>query len=93
MTEKHSYLRNFTLFLSKNCDARYLDKLKVWNGALNAVILHSSVTQLTENLQFVESSYASSIKQILGVRNTKCNGLDEAGLANAKSLVFNTEVK
>ena len=62
---------------------------------MNAAISYSSETWLTTNLQCVESSYVSTIKQMLSVRNTTCNDLvhSESGLTNAKSHIFDRQVK
>jgi hypothetical protein len=95
MNVKQAHTRKFTSFMTKNSDAPYSIKLKVWNSAMNAAILYSSETWLTTNLQCVESSYVSTIKQMLSVRNTTCNDLvySESGLTNAKSHVFDRQVK
>jgi hypothetical protein len=95
MAVKQAHTRKFTSFLTKNSEAPYSIKVKVWNSAMNAAILYSSETWLTANLQCVESSYVSSIKQMLSVRNTTCNDLVyiESGLTNAKSHVFDRQVK
>ncbi len=95
MTTKRSHLRTFTSFVTKNSDAPYAVKAKVCNSALNAAILYSCETWLTGNLQCVESSYISSIKQSLSVRNSTCNDLVylETGLPNAKSLICDRQIK
>jgi hypothetical protein len=95
MKSKQSHMRKFTSFLTRNSDAPYEVKLKVWNSALNAALLYSSETWLTNNLQVVESSYVSSLKQMLSVRNTTCNDLVyvETGLSNAKSSRQDKQVK
>ena len=95
MKAKQSHMRKFTSFLMKNSDAPYTVKIKVWNSALNAAILYSSETWLTGNLRSVESSYVSTLKQLLSVRNTTCTDLVyiETGLANARSVIQDKQVK
>jgi len=47
------------------------------------------------NLKLVESSYLSSLKQVLSVRNTTCTYLVyiETGLPNAKSVIQDKQAK
>jgi len=79
-------LRKFTSFLTKNSDCPYNVKYKVWNGALNAAVLYSCETWITNMLKSVENPYLSSPKQMLGVRNRTCGDLVhiETGLPNVK---------
>ena len=95
LQQKQAHLLKFTSFLTKNCDSPFHVKRTVWDSALNSAIFYSSETWLTNNLQIIEKSYMSTIKQMLSVRQTTCHDTIqiELGIANAKSLVKDKQVK
>ena len=76
-------------FLTKNYDAPWQAKYKVWDSAVKSALFFSCQTWLTNNLRFAESVYNNTLKLLLGVRNTVCNELVhiELGIGNAKSYI------
>ena len=87
--EKASNVMKFHTFLSKNTDAPYHVKRHVWDCALVSSIFYSSETWLTNDLSSPETAYMSTLKHLLGVRNTTCKPLVllEAGACDAKSFI------
>ena len=75
LEQKAPHIRKFTSFLTKNSDCPYNIKFKVWNSALNAAILYSCETWITNDTKQAETPYLGSLKQLLGVRNTTCSDL------------------
>ena len=95
LKQKQAHILKFTSFLSKNSDSPFPVKKKVWESALNSAIFYSCETWLTNNLQTIEKSYMSTIKQMLSVRQTTCHDIIqlELGIGNAKSLVQDRQAK
>ena len=67
----------------------------MWNSALNAAILYSCETWITNDIKQAETPYLGSLKQLLGVRNTTCSDLVhiESGMPDAKSVIIDCQVK
>ena len=86
---KASHVMKFTSFLTKNNEAPFSVKKAVWQGALNSAIFYSCETWLTPDLKTAESTYMSTLKQLIGVRASTCNDivLVETGMANAKNYI------
>ena len=95
LEQKAPHIRKFTSFLTKNSDCTYNIKFKVWNSALNAAILYSCETWITNDIKQAETPYLGSLKQLLGVRNTTCSDLVhiESGMPDAKSVIMDRQVK
>ena len=89
LQSKQAHLFKFTSFLTKNNDAPFAIKYKVWDSALKAATLFSSETWLLNNLRILDKPYLSSLKQMLGVRHTTCNDtiMIELGIGDAQSTV------
>ena len=92
---KKSHARKFVSFLTKNSDAPYAVKRKVWTSAMNSSLLYSCETWLGANVQPAENPYISTLKQMLGVRQTTCNDLVyvETGCTDVKSVILDRQVK
>ena len=77
----------FASFLSKNFDAPFVAKKKVWSSALKAAVFYSCETWLTLDLRAAEYVYNATLKNLLSVRNTTCNDIvyTECGEFGAKS--------
>ncbi len=92
---KAAHVLKFVSFLSKNNDCPYVVKHKVRSSALNAAILYSSETWLTNDLRAAEKPYISTLKQMLSGRQITCNDLVflETGVPNAKSLIIDRQIK
>ena len=95
ISQKQAHIMKFYSFLSKNSDAPFIVKKKVWESALRSAIFYGSETWMTRDLKATESPYLSTIKQMLGVRQTTCNelALIELGIGNAKSYVKDAQCK
>jgi hypothetical protein len=89
LSAKNSHVLKFMSFLTKNSDAPWQAKYKVWDSAVKTALFFSCQTWLTNNLRPAESVYNNLLKLLLGVRNTVCNDLVhvELGLGNAKSFI------
>ena len=83
----------FLSFLTKNSDAPFQVKEKVWNSAMLSAVLYSSETWFTSNLRSVERPYMATLKQLLKVRQSTCNDLVlvELGRGDAKSLIMDKQ--
>ena len=86
---KNSHCLKFAAFLSKNSDAPYSVKRKVWQSALMSAVFYSCESWLTKDLKVAECVYNASLKQMLSVRVTTCTDLVmvEAGESGAKATV------
>ena len=86
---KASHVMKFTSFLTKNNEAPFSVKKAVWQSALNSAIFYSCETWLTPDVKAAESTYMSTLKQLIGVRASTCNDivLVETGMANAKNYI------
>ena len=86
---KASHVMKFTSFLTKNNEAPFSVKKAVWQGALNSAIFYSCETWLTPDLKAAESTYMSTLKQLIGVRASTCNDivLVETGMVNANNYI------
>ena len=95
LNSKTIHVLKFISFLTKNSDAPFYVKHKVWNSALNSAILYSCETWLTNNLRAVETLYMQTLKQLLGVRINTCNDIIhiETSIPNAKSLIVDKQLK
>ena len=84
---KTRHVLKFASFLSKNFDAPFAVKKKVWSSALKAAVFYSCETWLTLDLRAAEYVYNSTLKNLLSVRNTTCNDIvfAECGEFGAKS--------
>jgi hypothetical protein len=89
ITSKRPQTLKFAAFLHKNPGAPYPVKRTVWQAALLASVMYSCDTWLCADLRAAESVYNSTLKQMLGVRETTCNDLTlvEAGERGAKQFI------
>ena len=89
------HLRKFQSFLSKNSDAPFSVKHKVWSAALNSSIFYGSETWMTSNLKSAHSLYMNSLRDLLGIRQTVCSDLIflESGEPSAVALIKQKQLK
>jgi hypothetical protein len=94
MSAKKNQCRKFLSFLSKNYNAPFPVKEKVWESALTSSILYSAETWLTRDLKSVEGIVLSSLKALLGVRITTCTNMVylETGKGDARSMVLTRQL-
>ena len=95
MKAKEGHVLKFTSFLLKNIDAPYHVKRTVWQSAVTSAILHSCESWLTADTGAVEKPYMSTLKQLLGVKQTTCNDLTlvESGQGHVKDVIRNKQLK
>ena len=91
---KNRHALKFFSFLQRNCDAPYLVKKTVWSSALKTALFYSCETWMTQDLRAAESVFNSTLKSLLGVRQTTCNDIVfvESGEFGAKSYVRDVQV-
>ena len=89
LARKASHMFKFNAFLMKNSDAPFPVKRTVWESALKSALFYSCETWLTSDLRSCEKVYMSTLKSLLGVRQTTCHDLVlvELGLGDAKSYI------
>ncbi|KAF0293374.1 hypothetical protein FJT64_008813 [Amphibalanus amphitrite] len=68
MELKQCQVRKFRSFLRKNNEAPFTVKKAVWDSALNASILYSCETWMTDSLKPVDQMYQHTLKDLVGVR-------------------------
>lgn len=66
---KQCHVRKFRSFLGKNSEAPFAVKKAVWDSALNASLLYSCETWMTNSLKPVEQMYQHSLKDLVGIRH------------------------
>ena len=87
--DKTGHSLKFSAFLSKNSDAPYVVKRKVWHSALMSALFYSCESWLTRDLKAAEKVYMTTLKQMMSVRTTTCTDivLLESGEIGAKGLI------
>ena len=60
--------RKFSSFLSRNDNAPFFVKRKVWDAALNSAIVYSCESWMSANIKGAEKIYAATMKEMLSVR-------------------------
>ena len=83
------HVLKFNSFISKNNDAPFSIKKSVWGSALNASILYSCESWLTNYLRAVDKPYMDTLKLLLGIQHSTCNDLTlmESGAPDVKCFV------
>ena len=71
--EKHKHFMKFVTFVKKNPDFPFPVKHKVLSSAMLAAILYGCESWFVNNVMDVNKLYISSIKTLLGVRQTTSN--------------------
>jgi hypothetical protein len=84
---KHVY--KYVAFLYKNNDMSYRTKKLVLESALRGVLFYDSETWLCNNLQRIDTVYASALKDMLGVRQQTCTDIvhTETGIPPASATI------
>ena len=92
---KEGHIFKFTSFLLKNIDAPYHVKRTVWQSAVTSAILYSCESWLTADTRAVEKPYLSTLKQLLGVKQSTCNDLTlvESGEGHVKDVIRDKQLK
>jgi hypothetical protein len=89
LKQKTCHILKFYSFLTKNHDAPFQVKKKVWDSALKAAIFYSCETWLAKDIRPAETIYNATLKSLLGVRSTTCNDIVfiESGEYGAKAYI------
>lgn len=92
---KEGHVFKFTSFLLKNSDAPYHVKHTVWQSAVTSAILYSCESWITTDTRAVEKPYMSTLKQLLGVKQSTCNDLTlvESGEGHVKDVIRDRQLK
>jgi hypothetical protein len=86
---KQAHVMKFYNFVSKNNDAPFQVKYKVWNAALSSAILYGCETWYTSDLKAAEQVLLQTLKSLMGVRTQTCTDilLVELGISSAKAYI------
>ena len=88
-------IHKFQSFLSKNADAPYYVKSKVWSAALNSSVFYGAETWWSSNLRAADKLHISSLRDLLGVRTTVCSDVVylETGIPSAIAHIKQKQIR
>ena len=94
-SEKKKHLNRLNIFLSRNHDAPFFVKRKVFDAAFSSAILYGCESWIDVSLAPIESMYMSAVRRLLDVRRStpKLTCLVEAGLPSLEALVKHRQSK
>ena len=89
VAEKKKHLNRLLIFLSRNYDAPFFVKRKVFDAAFSSAILYGCESWIGVSLLPVEKMYMSALRRLLEVRKStpKLTCLLEAGVPSLQALV------
>ena len=95
VADKKKHLNRLLVFLSRNYDAPFFVKRKVFDAAFSSAILYGCETWLDVSLKPVETMYMSAVRRLLDVRRSTptLTCLLEAGIPSLTSLVQHKQSK
>ena len=95
VAEKKKHLNRLHIFLSRNYDAPFFVKLKVFDAAFSTAILYGCESWLDVSLEPVERMYMSAVRSLLDVRKStpKLTCLLEAGIPSLEAVVRDKQSK
>ena len=95
VAEKKKHLNRLLIFLSRNYDAPFFVKRKVFDAAFSSAILYGCESWIGVSLLPVERMYMSALRRLLDVRNStpKLTCLLEAGVPSLQALVKEKQSK
>ena len=95
VTEKKKHLNRLLIFLSRNHDAPFFVKRKVFDAAFSTAILYGCESWLNVSLEPVERMYMSAVRSLLDVRQStpKLTCLLEAGIPSVRAVVKDKQSK
>ena len=93
--EKKKHLNRLIIFLSRNYDAPFFVKRKVFDAAFSSAILYGSETWLDVSLLPVEKMYSTAVRCLLDVKKSTpiLTCLIEAGIPSLRSVVKEKQAK
>ena len=95
VADKKKHLNRLIIFLSRNYDAPFFVKQKVFDAAFSSAILYGCETWLDVSLKPVETIYMSAVRRLLDVRRSTptLTCLLEAGIPSLQALVRHKQSK
>ena len=89
LQQKMPHMFKFISFLNKHQDLPFCIKQQVWNSAIKSAIFYSCETWLMTDYKQAETIYMTTLKSMLGCRNTTCNEIviAELQISNAKGYI------
>ena len=95
VADKKKHLNRLLIFLSRNYDAPFFVKRKVFDAAFSSAILYGCESWLDVALVPVEKMYMSAVRSLLNVRKStpKLTCLLEAGIPSLHALVKEKQSK
>ena len=89
IAEKKKHLNRLNIFLSRNHDAPFFVKRKVFDAAFSSAILYGCESWIDVPLAPVEAMYMTAVRRLLDVRRStsKLTCLVEAGLPSLEALI------
>ena len=93
--DKKKHLNRLQIFLSRNYDAPFFVKKKVFDAAFSSAILYGCESWIGVSLEPVERMYMSAVRRLLNVRQStpKLTCLLEAGIPSIEAVVKNKQSK
>ena len=95
VADKKKHLNRLIIFLSRNHDAPFFVKRKVFNAAFSSAILYGCEAWLDVSLKPLETMYMSAVRRLLDVRQSTptMTCLIEAGIPSLTALVKHKQSK
>ena len=95
VAEKKKHLNRLNIFLSRNDDAPFFVKRKVFDAAFSSAILYGCESWIDVSLAPVEGMYMTAVRRLLDVRSStpKLTCLVEAGLPSLQALIKQKQSK
>ena len=95
IAEKKKHLNRLNIFLSRNHDAPFFVKRKVFDAAFSSAILYGCESWIDVPLAPVEAMYMTAVRRLLDVRRStsKLTCLVEAGLPSLEALIKDRQSK
>ena len=95
VADKKKHLNRLIIFLSRNHDALFLVKRKVFDAAFSSAILYGCEAWLDVSLKQLETIYMSAVRRLLDVRRSTptLTCLIEAGIPSLQAVVKHRQSK
>ena len=95
VADKIKHLNRLQIFLSRNYDAPFFVKRKVFDAAFSSAILYGCESWIGASLAPMENMYMSAVRRLLDVRKStpKLTCLLEAGVPSLEAVVNNKRSK
>ena len=81
-------VNKFRAFLSKNSEAPFYVKMKVWSCLLLSSLFYGAETWWTSNIHKMNNIYLPTLRDCLGVRTTICSDVIYAEVGKPSAVAF-----